>query len=170
MNIEKTECDRLGYEYTSLLEHIAYLCHHAPFIKDYINEETMKKFDDLCLKLATGDCEIIEFKRTLCKYNFTDVLKEKDDKIEQLQSNWNSLKDWVFEHIDSIEFNSYDDVLDKMNELEGVDNEEVKIIEEEKKIPEKIKDKYCSQISKVELAQKYNEIIDYLDYLKSKGE
>lgn len=52
-------------------------------------------------------------------------------------------------------------------------NEEIEILEnleEEKKIPEKIKDKYCSQISKVELAQKYNEIIDYLDYLKSKGE
>ena len=32
---------------------------------------------------------------------------------------------------------------------------------------EKIKDKYCSQISKTELAQKYNEIIDYLN---SKGE
>ena len=46
-------------------------------------------------------------------------------------------------------------------------NDEVEIIEEEKKIPEKIKDKYCSQISKVELAQKYNEIIDYL---KSKGD
>jgi len=45
--------------------------------------------------------------------------------------------------------------------------ETVEILEEEKKIPEKIKDKYCSQISKVELAQKYNEIIDYL---KSKGE
>lgn len=49
-------------------------------------------------------------------------------------------------------------------------NNEVEILEEEKKIPEKIKDKYCSQISKVELAQKYNEIIDYLQYLKSKGE
>ena len=48
-------------------------------------------------------------------------------------------------------------------------NDEVEIIEE-KKIPEKIKDKYCSQISKVELAQKYNEIIDYLEYLNSKGE
>lgn len=48
--------------------------------------------------------------------------------------------------------------------------DEVEIIEEEKKIPEKIKDKYCSQISKVELAQKYNEIIDYLKYLNSKGD
>ena len=49
-------------------------------------------------------------------------------------------------------------------------NDEVEVIKEEKKIPEKIKDKYCSQISKVELAQKYNEIIDYLEYLNSKGE
>ena len=59
MNIEKTECDRLGYEYTGLLEHIAYLYHHIPYIKDYITEDAMKKFDDLCLKLATGNCEII---------------------------------------------------------------------------------------------------------------
>ena len=49
-------------------------------------------------------------------------------------------------------------------------NDEVEILKEEKKIPEKIKDKYCSQISKVELAQKYNEIIDYLNYLNNKGE
>lgn len=34
---------------------------------------------------------------------------------------------------------------------------------QEHKIPEKIKDKYCSQISKVKLAQKCNEIIDYLE-------
>ena len=52
-----------------------------------------------------------------------------------------------------------------------VDEENLNLeIIEEKKIPEKIKDKYCSQISKVELAQKYNEIIDYLDYLKIKGD
>ena len=45
-----------------------------------------------------------------------------------------------------------------------VDEENLNLeIIEEKKIPEKIKDKYCSQISKVELAQKYNEIIDYLE-------
>lgn len=138
MNIEKTECDRLGYEYTSLLEHIAYLCHHTPFIKDYINEETMKKFDDLCLKLATGDCEIIEFKRTLSRYNFTDVLKEKDDKIEQLQSNWNSLREWLEQEYAIVKANRIEEpnnpewymkinerknVLDKMNELEGADYE-----------------------------------------------
>ena len=62
-----------------------------------------------------------------CYYNSsmkekTPLELERENRI--LQSNWNSLKDWVFEHIDSIEFNSYDDVLDKMNELEGVGNEQ----------------------------------------------
>ena len=145
MNIEKTECDRLGYEYASVLEHISYLCHHAPFIKDYINEETMKKFDDLCLKLATGDCEIIEFKRKLSSYDFTDVLEEKDKQINQLQSNWNSLREELKKHKDILnarwqQFASHknqnkdilnrfeskieeiDFILDKMNELEGEDN------------------------------------------------
>ena len=119
MNIEKTECDILGYEYTNSLEHIAYLCHHAPFIKDYINEETMKNFDDLCLKLATGDCEIIEFKRTLCTYNFTDVLKEKDDKIEQLQFNWNSLREWLEKNYKESHDIWYVKIINKMNELES---------------------------------------------------
>ena len=149
MNIEKTECDRLGYEYASVLEHISYLCHHAPFIKDYIIEETMKKFDDLCLKLATGDCEIIEFKRTLCRYNFTDVLEEKDEKIDQLQSNWNSLRECIEEnkkvateytkrielsglcqgdypipYYHAIKRIDLDNLyLDKMNELEGKDKD-----------------------------------------------
>lgn len=84
MNIEKTECDRLGYEYKSLLEQVVYALHHIPFTKDFINEEGLKKLDDLCLKLSTGDCEIIEFKRTLCKYNFSDILEEKDNEIDRL--------------------------------------------------------------------------------------
>lgn len=49
--------------------------------------------------------------------------------------------------------------------LDRVLNKKVEIldkIEDNKKI-EKIKDKYCSQISKVELAQKINEIIDKLN-------
>ena len=53
-------------------------------------------------------------------------------------------------------------------ELKNILNYEVEIIEE-KKIPEKIKDKYNSQISKIELAQKFNQLIDYLKS-KEKGE
>ena len=54
-------------------------------------------------------------------------------------------------------------------------NDEVEILEEEKKIPEKIleeiivgKKQPTHRIKKIE--KKINEIIDYLDYLKSKGE
>ena len=93
MNIEKTECDRLGYEYKSLLEQVVYALHHIPYAKDFINEEGLKKLDDLSLKLSTGNCEIIEFKRTLCKYNFTDILKEKDKEIDRLNN--------IINHIDS---------------------------------------------------------------------
>ena len=98
MNIEKTECDRLGYEYKSLLEHVVYALHHIPFATDFINEEGLKKLDDLSLKLSTGDCEIIEFKRTLCKYNFTDILKEKDKEIERLNNIVNKFEIWLLEH------------------------------------------------------------------------
>ena len=61
--------------------------------------------------------------------------------------------------------------------LRGCLNDEVEIIEEEKKIPEKldqtlnrvqIGDDYYRYI--MENRFKINEIIDYLDYLKSKGE
>lgn len=41
-------------------------------------------------------------------------------------------------------------------------NKEIKMIEE-KKIPKKLKCKYTSQISKIELAKTINEIIDYLE-------
>ena len=41
------------------------------------------------------------------------------DELQRKDNNWNELKEWVFEHIDSVYVSSYDDMLDKMNELEG---------------------------------------------------
>ena len=65
--------------------------------------------------------------------------KELLTYLEQLQSNWNSLREWLEEQHQfiieipaytkeiSIEHKTmeicYENVLDKMNELEGVDNE-----------------------------------------------
>ena len=80
---------------------------------------------------------------------------------------------FYYEYDEDIDYRSKDGtyLFDTYIQINKEDmNMEVEILEEEKKIPEKIKDKYCSQISKVELAQKYNEILDYLDYLKSKGD
>ena len=44
--------------------------------------------------------------------------------IINLQSNWNSLREWIkdnrdFENIETIERDIFDIILDKMNELEG---------------------------------------------------
>lgn len=109
------------------------------------------KVIDLLNKIANGEIEDkrtfnIDFKNGL----YRSIYYDKDE-----QNCMCCLKNV------SDDYSIYDDISFDM---------EIATIEEEKKIPEKIKDKYCSQISKVELAQKYNEIIDYLDYLKSKGE
>lgn len=39
-------------------------------------------------------------------------------ELQRKDNNWNELKEWVFEHIDSVYFSSYDDMLDKIKELE----------------------------------------------------
>ena len=61
----------------------------------------------------------------------------------------------------------------KFNEINLIYNfnseNTVEILEEEKKIPEKLTDLALTYNNKI-LVNKMNEIIDYLDYLKSKGE
>ena len=47
-----------------------------------------------------------------------------NQKLNKLQSNWNSLREWLLEKAKGkLYFTEYDEILDKMNELEGVDNE-----------------------------------------------
>lgn len=67
----------------------------------------------------------------------------------------------------------FSDLLDKQYGIFSCLNDEVEIIEEEKKIPEKIDNSYyhLGQDQQNQLFKNtINEIIDYLDYLKSKGE
>ena len=63
------------------------------------------------------------------------VINMYEQKYKQLQSNWNSLREWIkterdyyFENYYYSDFNAYgsklNDVLDKMNELEGKDKGE----------------------------------------------
>ena len=59
-----------------------------------------------------------------CYYNSnmkekTPLELERENRI--LQSNWNSLREWLKENEDKISY--MEDVIDKMDELEGVDNE-----------------------------------------------
>lgn len=55
------------------------------------------------------------------KYNFDYNLEELIKEAKKLQSNWNSLREWLENNEDDT-FTAkviYDVVLDKMNELEG---------------------------------------------------
>ena len=56
----------------------------------------------------------------MCK-SLYDLMENCVKYQDQLQSNWNSLKEWLKENEDKISY--MEDVIDKMNELEGVDNE-----------------------------------------------
>lgn len=49
-----------------------------------------------------------------------DKAKYVMNYIRNLQSNWNSLREWLEENEDKISY--MEDVINKMNELEGVDN------------------------------------------------
>ena len=75
---------------------------------------------------------------------------------------------------DGIYYMTEDDTtyLDEYCDLSRVLNEEVEILEE-KKIPEKLTTEYLAKSSQRvqdDILDKINEIIDYLDYLKSKGD
>ena len=76
--------------------------------------------------------EAIRYAEGQTKIYKQQVIKATNDYI-QLQSNWNSLREWLNDKVLTrtgssidlaIENHSYCKVLDKMNELEGKDNNE----------------------------------------------
>ena len=83
---------------------------------------------------AYGSIDLDELNKTVERLNkipnYDDLMKENN----KLQSNWNSLRDWLkterdyyFENYYYSDFNAYgsklNDVLNKMNELEGNDKQ-----------------------------------------------
>lgn len=125
------------------------------------------KVIDLLNKIANGE-EVpkIKYDKHILKYN-------KDEKRFIDENRLNS-----FYEIDFSELNDEVEIIEEEKKITPTDFENLgyalgsiqKYINkgydkaiEENKIPEKIKDKYCSQISKVELAHKINGIIDYLE-------
>lgn len=71
-------------------------------------------------------CDLDELNKTVERLNkipnYDDLMKENN----KLQSNWNSLREWLGKEIPkqpTLPFKSVYEILDKMNELEGGDNE-----------------------------------------------
>lgn len=82
MSINKTRCERLGYEYKNIFDCVLSIIHHG-FAKDFINEETLHKLEELDFGLYNGDYEIIKFERDY-PYVLEDNLEEKlINKIEE---------------------------------------------------------------------------------------
>ena len=121
------------------------------------------KIIDLLNKIANGE-EVpkkIKINGIIYEYQGDDYLYKDDDKKEY----------WLFSA----------GYTDKFMWLDSFLKTKIEILEEEKKIPEKLNIElnnndenkvnwYRATNLECELAQKYNEIIDYLDYLKSKGD
>ena len=104
----------------------------------------------------------------------------KDDKAPKKVKYINSI--WEYDKKTKDYFHDDLWLIYSMNSI-GLTEREVEILEEEKEIPEKIKSlnnvgnssdigefKDKQQLNNHLIKDKLNEIIDYLDYLKSKGE
>lgn len=50
------------------------------------------------------------------QYDYEDYLL---NELQRKDNNWNELKKFVESKIDNVKYNSFDDILDKINELEG---------------------------------------------------
>lgn len=81
--------------------------------------------DVLLKKIKESDLTIEEWLKMRVTEEYEKALM---NKIDELQSNWNSLREWleilINSNLYSLSFKeSLRNVLDKMNELEGVDND-----------------------------------------------
>jgi hypothetical protein len=88
---------------------------------------------------------------------------------------WNGCIHEVEKEYGTNKYSIFDTYCKKYKRIELEDlNDEIKFLEEEKKIPEKLNLKLDDWTTPtqcdIELSKKIDEIINYLDYLKSKGE
>ena len=74
--------------------------------------------DELLKKIKENDLTIEEWLKMRVTEEYEKALI---NKIDELQSNWNSLREWIKENEDKISY--MEDVIDKMNELERKDKE-----------------------------------------------
>lgn len=80
-----------------------------------MNDKEFNKY----LGIANHDIQVANNHEELKSY-VASILFEQD----KLQSNWNSLREWLENEIKQEHHTKHWDILDKMNELEGVNNSE----------------------------------------------
>lgn len=90
MNFEKSMCDRLGYKYKDIFGHLEFILNKMnSLLNNYgcgLSDEELEMLNILCLKLETGQIEIIEFTRPVEKYfDVDEIYKENKELKEQLE-------------------------------------------------------------------------------------
>lgn len=94
MNFEKTMCDRLGYKYQDIFNHLEFILNKMnSLLNNYgcgLSDNELEMLNDLIIKLQTGKVEIIEFTRPVEKYLDVDKIyrenKELKEKLDYLGS------------------------------------------------------------------------------------
>ena len=86
MHFEKTMCDRLGYKYKDLFNHLEFILNRMNnLLKNYdcsLSDKELEMLSDLFLKLEKGQIEIIEFTRPIEKYlDVDEIYNENVSKI-----------------------------------------------------------------------------------------
>ena len=94
MNFEKSMCDRLGYKYQDIFNHLEFILNKMnSVLSNYgcgLSDNELGMLNDLIFKLQTGKIEIIEFTRPIEKYLDADKIfrenKELKEQIKYLES------------------------------------------------------------------------------------
>ncbi len=94
MNFEKSMCDRLGYKYQDIFNHLEFILNKMnSVLNNYgcgLSDNELEMLNDLIFKLQTGKIEIIEFTRPIEKYLDVDNIfrenKELKEQIKYLES------------------------------------------------------------------------------------
>ena len=143
-----------------ILENYRYHKHPEGYFRSVINSNWIALTTDFNIyDILNNEVEIIEEEKKLHANDIEfNINNDKKDCIITLDENDLGIDKL---HLDNCYFYKEKDKW----YVKKYDFKSFKL-EEEHKIPEKIKDKYCSQISKVKLAQKVNEILDYLEKTK----
>lgn len=91
MNFEKRMCDRLGYKYQDIFNHLEFILNNKMnwISNNYgcgLSDNELEMLNDLIFKLQTGKIEIIEFTEPIEKYlDVDEIFKEQQEEIESLK-------------------------------------------------------------------------------------
>ena len=89
------------------------------------NNKILNKYIDLIDKGYCCDCNELNCIDNFPQAKIAHAIRKLQQENKQLKDNWNKLKEYITENNKILCWtNNYDDILGKMEELQGSDNDE----------------------------------------------